>query len=113
MKDAGDESAEGIKDKGEKNPKAEITPKQESRNTNLQSKASSAEEDLDVFLLGGDSDDGEGLYSVLIIHSTFGLYFLSFSICMVAFFVVLLAIFHILTVNCYKMEDFFRLGRIK
>ncbi|XP_065879569.1 uncharacterized protein [Euphorbia lathyris] len=59
MKDAGDESEELVKDKGKEHHKAERTPKHDLRNTNQLSKALSAEQDLDVFLLGGDSDDGE------------------------------------------------------
>ncbi|WCJ35795.1 BSD domain-containing protein [Euphorbia peplus] len=59
VEDAGDESEELRKDKREEQQKADITPKLDLRNPNPISKASSTEQDLDVFLLGGDSDDGE------------------------------------------------------
>ncbi|KAJ4713258.1 BSD domain containing protein [Melia azedarach] len=65
MEDVKLKASEQVKDDGVKEPsKDEIIPKPEAKELNQYSKTSTsytAEQDLDVFLLGGDSDEDPGL----------------------------------------------------
>lgn len=68
-------SAELVKDKDKEPLEVGITSKCEALKSNQQSKtstSSSTEQDLDVFLLGGDSDEGPGtpyiIDSVLVVQ---------------------------------------------
>lgn len=64
MEDVKLKASERVKDDGVKEPsKDEIIPKPEAKESNQYSKTSTsytAEQDLDVFLLGGDSDEDPG-----------------------------------------------------